>query len=62
MEKIKIAILVNSLLSVATFLVLHKVAGTGGAWKIVFASVGFIGFLTLTLRCMIEFNKIRKGR
>ena len=62
MKKIKTAILLNSIFCLVAFMILLKVAGTGVTWKIVFASVGFIGSLGLTLACVIKFNKIRNER
>ena len=56
----KIAFLLNLALCIITLLAVFGALESQVLWKIIFSSVGFIGFLTMTILVFIQMIQLQK--
>ncbi len=61
MTRVKVALVINLMATLVSFLVLLNIIDTHVTWRIVFCAIGFIGIASLTMMVYSRLIRLQKA-
>ena len=61
LTRVRVAFIINLMATLVSFLVLLNLINTHVTWRVVFASVGFLGIASLTMMVYSRLIKLQKA-